>query len=209
MSQYGLAALHVNRHGRLIRRYFAGTFYILKMGYPSVFQLLSRVFAKAKVRSALIGGFAVNFYKVSRQTADIDFIIKKEDFEKIAPLLEEAGYSASRYDLFARCTNHTLDRMDIDFLFVDETTLHRIIDEGKAVKIAHREFIVPSLQHLIALKLHALKYRASSGNNDLLDIVRLIGENGINYDDADFKALCLRYGSESIYEKIQFLKRSA
>jgi len=32
----------------------------------------------------LIGGFAVNYYKVARYTADVDFLIAEEDFEKVS-----------------------------------------------------------------------------------------------------------------------------
>ncbi len=194
-----------NRSLSSARRQYIETFYISLMGSPSVFHLLADIFAKAKAPCVLIGGFAVNFYRISRQTADVDFIIAKEDFEKIALLLDDAGYSVSRYDLFARFTNRAMNLMDIDFLFVDKATLLKILEEGKVVKIAHKEFTVPSLQHLIALKLHSLKNNPASGNKDLLDVVRLITENGINYEVEEFKNLCLKFGTGKIYEKIKIL----
>jgi len=53
------------------------------MKYSTVFHLVSDVFRKAGVDTVLIGGFAVNHYKVTRQTIDIDFLCTKEDFDKI------------------------------------------------------------------------------------------------------------------------------
>lgn len=41
----------------------------------TIFHLISEIFKKNNVNSVLIGGFAVNYYKVTRQTADIDFLI--------------------------------------------------------------------------------------------------------------------------------------
>ena len=63
------------------------------MKYPTVFHLISTVVDKADVHCVLIGGFAVNYYKVTRQTADVDFLITENDFKKIL----EAIYSHLNY----------------------------------------------------------------------------------------------------------------
>jgi hypothetical protein len=44
------------------------------VNYPTVFHLISAVSKKTGVFCILIGGFAVNYYKVTRQTADVDFL---------------------------------------------------------------------------------------------------------------------------------------
>lgn len=48
------------------------------MKYPTIFHLISYILQKAGVGVVLIGGFAVNHYKVTRQTVDIDFLCTKE-----------------------------------------------------------------------------------------------------------------------------------
>ena len=40
------------------------------MKYPTVFHLLAREFGRAKIPFVLVGGFALNFYKYGRATAD-------------------------------------------------------------------------------------------------------------------------------------------
>jgi hypothetical protein len=62
------------------------------MKYPTVFHLISTKFKKAEIPSVLIGGFALNYYGVTRQTADVDFLITEEDITKALRLLEKAGY---------------------------------------------------------------------------------------------------------------------
>ncbi|MCK5081850.1 MAG: hypothetical protein KAR31_02990, partial [Candidatus Omnitrophica bacterium] len=62
------------------------------MNKKSVFHLISDVTKKEGVSCILIGGFAVNYYRVTRQTADVDFLITKDAFDKIIALLEKAGY---------------------------------------------------------------------------------------------------------------------
>lgn len=175
-----------------------------KRKYPTVFHLLSTVFDKSGISGVLIGGFAVNYYKVSRQTADIDFLITKDDFEKILSPLEEAGYKQDyAQEVFARLKGNELYLMDIDFMFVDKETLDKIIKDAKEITIAGQKFIVPALEHLIALKLHALKYNPKvRENKDLPDIISLILINKVKVKAKAFKDLCLKYGTEELYHKI-------
>jgi len=175
-----------------------------KMRYPTIFHLFSSVFSKAGAACVLIGGYAVNYYKLSRQTADVDFLITKEDFEKISSLLEKEGFKKDyEQEVFARFSGRGTHLMDIDFMFVDKDTLDKIIKEGKEASIARQKFIVPSLNHLIALKLHAIKYNPGIREyKDLPDIIQLIRINRLDIKNAGFKELCLKYGTEGLYNKI-------
>ena len=177
------------------------------MKYPSVFHLISTEFQKAKIPCILIGGFAVNYYKVGRQTGDVDFLIRDEDFKKASELLVKAGYKITASEkMFARFGNNQSGLMDIDLMFVDPETLEGIAKEGEQTKIAGHQFTVPSLNHLIALKLHSIKFNPNREFKDLLDIVDLIKMNKLNIKSNMFKSLCLKYGPEAIYEKILRIK---
>lgn len=174
------------------------------MGYPNIFHLITDIFAKTNVTAVLIGGFAVNYYKVTRQTADIDFLIIKDDFERILSLLEEEGFKKDyAQEVFARLIGDKPYLMDLDFMFVDKETLDNIINEGKEINIAGQKFIVPSLNHLIALKLHAIKYNPKIREyKDLSDVIELIKINKLKVKNEEFKNLCLKYGTEELYHKI-------
>ncbi|MEW6008050.1 MAG: nucleotidyl transferase AbiEii/AbiGii toxin family protein [Candidatus Omnitrophota bacterium] len=174
------------------------------MDYPTAFHLISDISKKTGISCILIGGFAVNFYKVSRQTADVDFLITKDDFEKILPLLEKEGYKQEySQEVFARLKNTESSLMDIDFMFVDKETIDKIINDAKETNIAGQKFIVPSLNNLIALKLHSIKYNPKlRESTDLPDIINLIRINHLDVQTESFHQLCLKYGSEEIYNKI-------
>jgi hypothetical protein len=174
------------------------------MQYPSIFHLVTDVFAKRNVISVLIGGFAINYYKVTRQTADIDFLITKDDFERILSLLEDKGYKLDyTQEVFARLIGEKAYLIDIDFMFVDKETLDKIVNAGRQINIAGQKLIVPSLNHLIALKLHAIKYNPKIREyKDLSDIIELIKANKLNVKNEEFKNLCLRYGTGELYHKI-------
>jgi len=174
------------------------------MHYPTILHLISDIFKKVGVTGVLVGGFAVNYYRVSRQTADVDFLITHEDFKKISIFLKKADYRQdSLQEVFARFTTDSSYLMDIDFMFVDKETLDKIIKEGKEISIAEQKFMIPCLNHLIALKLHSLKYNLKlRENKDMPDIIELIRINKVDFKSKEFHQLCLKYGTEEIYNKI-------
>ena len=171
----------------------------------NVFQVMSDVFKQAGTIPVLISGFAANYYKVSRQTADADFMIDEEGFPRIRALMEKKGFiTALKQNVFAQMKPASPGSlMDVDFMFVDKKTLDQIVTEGRKIKIAGCEFTVPSLMHLIALKLHSIKHNPALREiRDLSDIIELIRQNGLKVDDAEFKELCLKYGTLELYGKI-------
>lgn len=174
------------------------------MKYSTVFDLVSTLFDKTGVSCVLIGGFAVNYYKVTRQTADVDFLIIQDDFKKILSLLEEEGYKVDyAQEVFARLKSNKFYLMDLDFMFVDKETLDKIVKEAKEISIAGGKFIVPCLEHLIALKLHSLKYNPKfRENKDLPDIIDLIRIHKVKVKSKEFRDLCLKFGTEELYNKI-------
>ncbi|MBI2119155.1 MAG: nucleotidyltransferase [Elusimicrobia bacterium] len=176
------------------------------MKYTTVFHLIGKLTKNEHISCVLIGGFAINYYKVTRQTLDVDFLITKTDFERIENLLNQEGYKKDFIEkVFIRLKNSgkQLNLMDINFMFVEKETLDKIIQEGKEIVIGGQKFFIPSLSHLIALKLHSIKYNPHLRElKDLPDIVNLIRMNNINTKDKKFKELCLKYGTEDLYQKI-------
>ena len=171
----------------------------------SVFQLMSELIAEQGISCVLIGGFAVNFHKVSRQTGDIDFLITEEDFAKISGILEKSGYEkVSGGDTFVHFKSKRLPLMNMDFMFIDKDVIKKMMGEGEKLKIGRYKFTVVSLNHLIALKLHSIKHNFKLRfTKDFPDIINLIRVNGVNIKDKSFKELCLKYGTQEIYKKIE------
>lgn len=175
------------------------------MKYPTIFDLFEEEFSKAGIPYVLVGGFAVNFHGLSRQTVDIDFMIASDHYQKaLGIVMENTDYREfHRQELFARLKDAKGYGMDVDFLFVDSKTLSNILQEGKKVKIAGREMVVPSLRHLIALKLHSIKNNPEREGKDLFDIHQLIQLNKLDVTTSDFKKWCLTFGTELLYTKIK------
>ncbi len=63
---------------------------------------------------------------------------------------------------------------------------------------------IPSLEHLLALKLHALRYgHVGRYGKDLIDVESLVGVNGLDLASEKMRQLFLNYGAIQIYEQIR------
>jgi predicted nucleotidyltransferase len=174
------------------------------MKSASVFDFITVEFRKAKIPFVLIGGFAVNYYRVTRATADIDILMTDLDFQTALPLLEKRGYQlVTQTDLFVRFVHRECEWMDLDIMFIDRDTINGIVKEGKEVEMLGTKVTVPSLEHLIALKLHSIKHNPEHREfRDLGDIVELIRRNQLDVRSDGFRDLCLKYGTDELYRKI-------
>ncbi|MFC2149398.1 nucleotidyl transferase AbiEii/AbiGii toxin family protein [Candidatus Auribacterota bacterium] len=169
-----------------------------------IFEKISNMFKEAGISPILVGGFAVNYYKYARQTIDIDFLLEREDFKKIEKSLRKLGYKPyNETENFIRFRSDIPYLMDIDFMFVERDTYEMMFRNVEIFRIAGQEFFVPSLFNLIAMKLHSIKnnreYRQAK---DLPDIYNLIKMNNVDVNNEDFKELCLKFGTNEIYDEI-------
>ena len=174
---------------------------------PSVFKILAGIFKKYRISLILIGGYAVNSYKVTRHTADIDFLTTQETFNLIEQDLFDIGYTIQhQQDVFIQLINNQGFR-DLDFMFTDTATFNKLLDHSNTTVIAGELFLIPSLENLIALKLHSIKYNSQRELHDLPDIINLIRVNNFDYKSSEFRLLCEKFSNVTLYNKImEYLK---
>ncbi len=169
----------------------------------NVFDHIASAIKETKAHIVLIGGFAVNYYGVSRHTADVDFLTSEKDYALIFNFLKKFQYSELvRNRLFARVSSTTAE-FDLDFLFTKTDTLNGIFKAGRKVKIANHSFTVPSLLHLIALKVHSWKQEPGTREyRDFSDIVELVRRNKLHVKTKKFQDIFLKYGTKEFYDKV-------
>jgi hypothetical protein len=169
----------------------------------SIFKFLFSLFARYKVQCVLVGGYALIVNKVQRMTFDIDFIITADDFSKIEPEINKAGYSIfNRQESFVQFRSGKHGLRDIDFLISDKHTLEKLIAQGKKVSIAGESFIVPSPKHLITMKLHSIAGNSKRELKDFPDIVQLMTANTIDPTGNDIKEIFEKYNLMDIYKRV-------
>lgn len=169
----------------------------------SIFKFLSSVFKKHGVQAVLVGGYALIAHKVQRMTFDIDFMISKEAATKIENDLINAGYSVqNRQEAFIQFKSGNPGLRDIDFLISDLHTIEMLVANGKKVEIAGEPFIVPSPEHLIAMKIHSIAGNKTRDLKDFPDIVQLMKANAIDPFNEDIKKMFEKNAMTDFYKRV-------
>lgn len=169
-----------------------------------LFKNLSSEFQGAKIPFLLIGGYAINAYGYSRATQDVDFMIVSSDFDKAKQIIQRCGYRQYVHkDLCARFVDHERQWPPFDLVFVDKNTFQSMVKDSKDVEVMGRKLLVPSAEHLIALKLHAIKNDPLRETKDLNDIFEIIKMQKLDVYSPKFKEFCLKFGNADLFERIQ------
>jgi predicted nucleotidyltransferase len=181
------------------------------MNYPTVFDLVVSEFGQAGIAYVLAGGFAVNAHHVTRQTLDVDLLIAVDDLGKASRVLQASGYQKGlESPVVARFKGDRKLFLDIDLILIDSRTFQKILQQSQTLPIAGHSFKVLSLEHLIAMKFHAIKNDPETREpKDLLDIIQLARRNGMDVNGSRLRKLCETYGMPELFKKIQILTKGS
>jgi hypothetical protein len=169
----------------------------------SIFTFLSSLFARHNVQSVLVGGYALIANKVQRMTFDVDFIVTAADCSRIEPDIIKAGYSVSnRQESFVQFKSGKKGARDIDFLICDRQTIEKLFAHGKKVRIAGEFFVVPSPEHLVAMKLHSIAGNRKRELKDFPDLVQLMAANAIDPEKDAVREMFRKYGVMDLYDRV-------
>ncbi len=151
----------------------------------------------------IIGGHALNSLGLSRHTGDLDLLVPNGDRDLWLELLSQLRYKPLQNDqFFARFRAEDISSWPIDLMFVGNETFLKFKQASKPVEFGLCKADVASAEHLISLKIHALKkYQEHRHAKDFSDLLFLIKKSGIKMEDLN--ALCLKYANQQLFEKIK------
>lgn len=157
----------------------------------------------------IIGGYAVAAHGHTRATFDVDFLVRRVDHDLWFTRLAAAGLKLfGETSAFAQFSQ-AQDGDGLDLMFVDEPTFDRMWQASEEHDFGGDRARVPCLDHLLALKLHALKqalpHRTSKDADDLEMLAR---RNRLNLRDPRYEQLFLKYGTREIYDTFLRLLRN-
>ena len=169
-----------------------------------LFQTIESEARKRDLPFLVIGGLAVNFHGYSRDTADLDLLIQHDARERWLSLFGEPGYSVYRDgDAFIQLSPPTEGAWPVDLMMVREPTFRPIFDHGKEVEMYGARLLIPTLEHLFALKLHTLKHtHAGRFLKDFLDVENLVKVNKVDLRSNGLRQMFLKYGNMELYERL-------
>ena len=161
------------------------------------------------LRFLIIGGYAVAAHGHTRATFDVDFLVRRAEREAWIARLAAAGLALfGETRAFAQFTQ-SAGGDGLDLMFVDEPTFDRMWEESEERDFGGSLARIPSLDHLLALKLHALKQAlAHRTSKDAEDVEMLARRNRLDLRLPHYEELFLKYGTREIYDTILRLLRN-
>lgn len=181
--------------------------------FPSPTQRYTRLMTAAEVLKAcveqsklpflVIGGFAVIAHRYQRTTMDLDLMIRRRQAAQWTDTLKRIGYELDyAHQTFARYRSS--QGIDLDVMYVSDETFDGMFTAAMPTDFQGVSVKVPSLEHLLALKLHVSKQELRHRRlYDWDDIVNLVVQNGIDLREPRWRAVFEKYGTLELYEKVR------
>ena len=173
------------------------------MKFKDILQLLTNHFEQEKIDYALIGAFALKAYGYVRATQDVDFLVRNKHQDEIIAYLESLGYETIyRSAGYSNHVNPVSKLGRIDFVYVKGQTAKDIFRETRRLLIlGDLSLPVISPEHLVALKVFAMKNDPDRVFREMADIKHILSLPGIDIEA--IKRYFNKYGQlERYYELI-------
>lgn len=171
----------------------------------NLFEILNRFSQERNLPFLLIGGLAVNLYGYSRDTHDVDLLVQKVQRLEWQRFLFSLGYSLFReeenFSQFA--AEKPPASWPLDLMHVNEQTLAKMVAASQSFVHGGVSVRVPSVDHLIALKLHVLKQNMPHrAIKDFLDIQALVEHQKVDLRSTTMQEIFSKYGTENLYRRL-------
>ncbi len=149
------------------------------------------------LRFLIIGGWAVGAHGYTRSTFDVDFIVRQNERDQWFVRLTAGGLKLfSESKTFAQFSQ-LAGGDGLDLMFVNDATFERMWQASEERLFGESQARVPCLDHLLALKLHALRqalpHRTSKDADDVEVFVR---RNQLNLRNPRYEKLFLKIAAE-------------
>jgi hypothetical protein len=151
------------------------------MDFPGVLgRIVSHVEAGGH-RWVLVGGLAMQALGSARATQDLDLVTDVDAREGVVGFMESLGYETLYQSLaFSNHLHRDPGFGRVDFIYVDRSTADRLVAEGRPLDWLGRRILVPSAEHLVAMKVHAMKNDPTRSLREMTDIQYLLERGGVD-----------------------------
>lgn len=147
------------------------------MDFNLVIQKTLSEFKKADIHYALIGGFALGMWGVSKATVDVDFLVLNSDMDKVDGIMKGLGYqnvfhsgNVSQYSSPVKVFG------EVDFLHAYREASVSMLENAEEKKVfgGKLSIKVARPEDLIGLKIQAIANDETRLAGDLADIESLM-----------------------------------
>ena len=164
------------------------------------FNLIQQKAAEAKLSWLLIGGHAINWYVEPRATLDVDFLSCVDDKGNWSKLLQEEGFKIqNEHENFIQFSPPHGVSWRLDIMLVNRQTHDKLCAGAQDIQCLGVPVKVPRPEHLVALKLHAMRHGPDTRfDKDLGDVLGLIRNCRLDIDGQELKETLQQYGTPEI-----------
>jgi Nucleotidyl transferase AbiEii toxin, Type IV TA system len=136
-------------------------------------------------RHGVAGAIALHAYGISRATQDLDLVTEAEARDGLVSFLESLGYETLyRSEGYSNHLHADADLGRVDVIYVTGETSRKLFEEARGgVSFGGRRFAVPRPEHLVAMKVQAIKNDPRRALRDLADVQALLRLPEIDRDE--------------------------
>ena len=173
------------------------------MDFTKVVDTIAGFLEGERTRFALAGAFALHAYGLSRATVDIDFVVEAAVRERLVAFLESIGYETLHASAGYSNHSHPDPSMGrVDFIYIaGETSRLLFATRGVTLRFGRHELPVPRAEHLVAMKVHAMKNDPGRALQEMADIRFLLQLPGL--DEEEIQGYFVKAGLQDKYDEIK------
>lgn len=147
------------------------------MDFKATLAALIEVFERENIRYAVIGGFALGMLGVPRATVDLDFLIEKDDLEKIGRIMKSHSYDCVyQSENVSQYVSPVKIFGEVDFLHAFRAISRKMLERAKEVDIFEGKAKIKVLlpEDIIGLKVQSLANDPKRLSKEYADIEALM-----------------------------------
>lgn len=179
------------------------------MEFRTILSLLIKSFDENNIRYGLIGGFALIMLGVPRTTVDLDFLVHRDDLEKLNRIMKKIGYKlVFQSENVSQYVSDLSSFGEVDFLHAFRDYSIKMLKQSQPMKFNDLSIMVLKPEDVIGLKVQAMVNDVTRKNKELADIESILEKHQehVNWRnvkeyfmlfelDEEYKTLENRYGN--------------
>ena len=176
------------------------------MDLERVLRELAERFREREVRYGLTGGYAVAIHGHQRTTVDLDFLVDRDDLEKVDQILRDMGYEiVHRSENVSQFTSSKEELGEIDFIHAFRKASMKMLERAGAEKLFPEgpPIVVLKVEDVIGLKIQAIANAPHRRSQDLADIQNLVEVHRESIDWELIQDYCALFGMMDVAEKLK------
>ena len=172
------------------------------MQFEEVLRTFSEFFEREGMTFALAGGNALRAWGHQRLTYDVDFVVNGSDRRRVIAFAESLGYTTT-HESPAFSNHHHADHAfgHVDFMYVYGNTAEQVFAGVVKLTLGNVELPVVRPEHLIAMKVRAMKSEPMRVLIDAPDIAFLLSLPGL--DRERVREYFSEHGLLKIYDELE------